>query len=631
MRKFYFSLLTLLVSLSCLAQYATTEGEFMTPVFLNKASLNAQQKQMADKIQTLPYQKGIQYVQINSLAKVQKKGVLTFTIPGQKNPLSFQVSHVEAQDPQNYTWYGQLLNGVGSAVLISENGTVYGSFQVENQTYRLYGIDKNTSALITIDNKAFDKGVCPNPLASETSLTDPEPPTHSSGRVVECYNPTRILFLVTGNARQADPNINQSAATGVAQFNNALQTSRVYGANLQMAGVVDFAFSERFADGNRMDIEINRVVNSSIAQQLRIQYKADVVMILTGNGYVTTDIFGQVTGRVYGVAAEIDAKQQNAFCLVEAGSIGNNYVFSHEIGHLYGGGHENDFSSPNLKSYSHGYYFRRTRFLGIFKYRYATLMHTLDYLQYAGMPSVDQVSRPSNFSNPNIEVDGCATGDNDVHNVARRMNENAARFANFQPSTGVLHADVLGRGLADREGSYSYEASVTCGQAPYSYQWATSYDGLTYSDAGGETQDTYSFYVYPGDVFDYYLRVTITDATGQATTAFQKVMVNTSPFSGRKAAETVATNVKGSPELKDVFPNPTATDAHISFILPVSTDLVLSLYNSVGQHVQTIVKGTYESGYHTEILSTTHLPNGVYFYRLTTNSSTQTKRLVILR
>ena len=55
------------------------------------------------------------------------------------------------------------------------------------------------------------------------------------------------------------------------------------------------------------------------------------------------------------------------------------------------------------------------------------------------------------------------------------------------------------------------------------------------------------------------------------------------------------------------------------------------VFNSLGQKVMELVNSQKSAGYHTEIFDATRLSSGVYFYKLTTPSFTDTKRMLLIK
>jgi len=59
--------------------------------------------------------------------------------------------------------------------------------------------------------------------------------------------------------------------------------------------------------------------------------------------------------------------------------------------------------------------------------------------------------------------------------------------------------------------------------------------------------------------------------------------------------------------------------------------VTLSVYNTLGQQVATLVQGEQEAGYHEVRFDASGLSSGVYFYRLQAGTYVETRKLLLLR
>jgi hypothetical protein len=79
------------------------------------------------------------------------------------------------------------------------------------------------------------------------------------------------------------------------------------------------------------------------------------------------------------------------------------------------------------------------------------------------------------------------------------------------------------------------------------------------------------------------------------------------------------------------YPNPFNPSTTISYQLPAQSHVTLKVYNVLGQEVATLVNEVKEPGSYEVMFDAKGLASGVYLYRLTAGSLTQTKRMVLLR
>jgi hypothetical protein len=83
--------------------------------------------------------------------------------------------------------------------------------------------------------------------------------------------------------------------------------------------------------------------------------------------------------------------------------------------------------------------------------------------------------------------------------------------------------------------------------------------------------------------------------------------------------------------LSQNYPNPFNPSTTIRYGLPARSHVSLTVFNTLGQHVSTLMNGEQEAGYHEVQFNATNLSSGVYFYRLQASEYVQTKRLLLLR
>jgi hypothetical protein len=84
-------------------------------------------------------------------------------------------------------------------------------------------------------------------------------------------------------------------------------------------------------------------------------------------------------------------------------------------------------------------------------------------------------------------------------------------------------------------------------------------------------------------------------------------------------------------KLEQNFPNPFNPTTTISFSLAKASDVKLVVTNMLGEEVATLVDGRVESGKHVRVFEAGAHASGVYFYRLTANGVSLSKKMMLVK
>ena len=79
------------------------------------------------------------------------------------------------------------------------------------------------------------------------------------------------------------------------------------------------------------------------------------------------------------------------------------------------------------------------------------------------------------------------------------------------------------------------------------------------------------------------------------------------------------------------YPNPFNPSTTIKFALPVKTNLILSVYNTLGERVAEIFKSEMEEGYHEMMFNASGLSSGIYFYKIESENFNSTKKMILMK
>ena len=87
----------------------------------------------------------------------------------------------------------------------------------------------------------------------------------------------------------------------------------------------------------------------------------------------------------------------------------------------------------------------------------------------------------------------------------------------------------------------------------------------------------------------------------------------------------------GSFQLSQNYPNPFNATTEIPFSLPDKSDVLVEIYNLLGQKVAALFNGSLEAGYHTVTWDGGVNPSGVYFYRIQAGKEIDSRQMILLK
>lgn len=171
--------------------------------------------------------------------------------------------------------------------------------------------------------------------------------------------------------------------------------------------------------------------------------------------------------------------------------------------------------------------------------------------------------------------------------------------------------------LANSFPAASYQATVTDGESPYTYQWwkqqvyESGPEG-SWTLLSGASGSTYFF--FPGDPETFNLRVDVTDDLNRMESDQMQVEIVGPSGSSTLSA---STDTPESFDLTQNYPNPFNPSSTIRYALPERADVSLTVYNMLGQRVATLVEGEIQPGRHDAIFDASALSSGNYIARFT--------------
>lgn len=103
----------------------------------------------------------------------------------------------------------------------------------------------------------------------------------------------------------------------------------------------------------------------------------------------------------------------------------------------------------------------------------------------------------------------------------------------------------------------------------------------------------------------------------------------------RDGASATGNDDKGMPNADDMlissYPNPFSNRTEITYALSRPEMVHVEIFNSIGQHITTLVHAEQPAGTHAVTFDGSQLPNGLYYYRIVTASAARTRAVVLAR
>lgn len=587
-----------------------------------------------EKLKKIPVYRKIKSIKLGKITDHLIANNLHFNIPDKKGEFKARVTEFKYMSESDFVWKGDLTDGYGNITIICENGKVFGHIVIENQDYEIQDIDGST-LFFEFDNEYISKN---KSLDIEIKRNESdilyEPLLNTSTESLTCTGLVRILVLYTLAGQNSVANIFNTATLAINQLNDALTHSGISKSQLTttLAAVkfIDFKETTNAAD------DMGKIGKSPVAMQLRSQYQADLVVILTG----------AYPGILGGSLVGPPVWSHEAYNIVEAVSATTKFTFAHEVAHLFGCRHEvtND---PN-GVYEHGYEF--TSGWWLWKKYWRTIMHV-------DLGDGDWV-RVNHFSNPNVEHYNNSTGVANKNDNARKLRETSCIIENILPYSGSPYVTISGPTSVSDGGSYTWFANVQAGSSPYSYNWEISSDGTTYNyfGSGQYVSSRYPFVYYKGlssisnlpenpalvlppEEPIYHLRVKVTDSKQES--AYDYITIysdnslppleavanqkNTISFSNEK------TSYKGDEMSFSIYPNPSQDFTNVQYRIDTPCKVQITILSFVGQILQSCEIDHAASGVFSKGLNIDQLNNGVYFINVILGNKIQVHKLIISR
>lgn len=94
---------------------------------------------------------------------------------------------------------------------------------------------------------------------------------------------------------------------------------------------------------------------------------------------------------------------------------------------------------------------------------------------------------------------------------------------------------------------------------------------------------------------------------------------------------TINNSVPAEFQLSQNYPNPFNPSTQINYSLPQSSDVLLKVYNVLGQEITTLVNGKQAAGKYDVKFDASRLSSGIYYYTISAGSFNETKKMILMK
>jgi hypothetical protein len=336
---------------------------------------------------------------------------------------------IEKRSDDDFTWFGKIpeLSDTGSAVLVVKDGQMSGNVYAGPDVYQVVPLGSGRHAIIHVDQSKFpgDEGADPQKMRQiqkeirekhgdkRSDLEDSDSLRGDAAARDDEIPEIKVMVLYTPVAKQkagGKPQMEAQIQTAVDISNKSLQNSNI---RLKFRLVHQFELNVQETGDIGQDLKgfVSRVnTPGDEVSRRRDKYRGDVgVMVISQC---------QKTPGTCGLAADIGAKPETAFCVVLLECMNNNLSFPHEIGHLIGARH--NWEADPTGQTEHGSWFKGKDK----KNHWRTIMC---YPCPGGT-----CNRLPFWSNPEAKIEGISTGSPACCNNAALLSANAKRISQFR-------------------------------------------------------------------------------------------------------------------------------------------------------------------------------------------------------
>jgi len=347
--------------------------------------------------------------------------------------LSARKRVLKERGTDNYSWFGRLDDGLGTVIFTVTNGDIGGLVESGDRLMNIKTLGDGLSAIIELDKSKFGPKCMMGDEEREVIHEHVEKAGRAKSGEKE-WLPVNISvqFVFTDAAKNELPNMYNEAQLAVDKMNNDAFDNSNINVMYYLSAVFNNPTYTEDTDAGCLDYltaDLNNFRNGneglSLAHTYRDRYDADVnVMIIDQGGDLSPPTCGgfsyQAIVEVSDLCAEPTyAGASYAFSVVDTDYIQYEATPGHEIAHLHGCLHPDSPVGSNCPS-GRGFLLEEGE--------YKTIM----------VVGEEDYSHIDYFSNPDVNYQGEATGEEDVADCAQIIGATANAFSVFREPSNNL-------------------------------------------------------------------------------------------------------------------------------------------------------------------------------------------------
>lgn len=235
---------------------------------------------------------------------------------------------------------------------------------------------------------------------------------------------------------------------------------------------------------------------------------------------------------------------------------------------------------------------------------------TLFYLMDALWPADQEISYPKKFTMPPFNTDWMSS-------VFASLDPVAIESVGYDFLRSEFTAT---RNINDGAGTYAQKPAADdyLHQAADSSQWA---EGIKYDP------DNDSSYFASLGVHEHWNSETDKQYSRNLGTGDGIELIKVMDYTDVEEE----TNIPSDYYLSQNFPNPFNPSTKITYSIPSSSRVIIKVYDAVGKEIETIENNNRSAGTYVITFNAQHLASGVYYYKITANDYSATKKFVLLK